>query len=216
MKKYRVLFLAIALCFVFSACNAPKAEDSSESSVTQSTKDSLLNQQEQNMHIELRQTYIDDLNEYEAYITSWPDLSNFVTYEMIKSMGEFEAFIHEYADYSEYMYSLQDGTGDGQILYVDAWTDLEPSKIIADTFTGSTLQKISTPQTGIILQGKLEYWYASGELHAISWREGDLRLTLGSIDDYPNDVTTTFTGRLLSAETAQATIAGLPIPEAIS
>ncbi len=213
MKKYGLLILVMVLCFAFTACASNQEESLQESSTMQSADDSILDQKEQNGHTLTQGVYIKNLEEYEEYVTQWPSLSNFVTYEMIKSIGEFQAFSYDPTNYNKYMYFLQDGTGDSQILYVDPWVDEESPEIILDTFTESSLQRISTPQTGMILQGDIAYRYASGELYAISWREGNHRLTLGSIQDYPDNVTTTFVGKLLSAETAQATIASLPIFE---
>ena len=87
-----------------------------------------------------------------------------------------------------------------------------------DIQPGGNMRKSDTDETGYLCYKDIWYRYSKGKLASVTWYNNNLRFQLTAVSDtfanHPEAATETFVGKLLSAETAQATVASLPIFEA--
>lgn len=143
--------------------------------------------------------------------------ADFVTYDMVKSIGSFETFAFTLAwisgDYSDYGYKLCDETGCEYIFTIYTKPTDRFSKIDEwySGLSGEDLRTCNTSEHVNLSVGEVHYLYRSGKLEMIFW-EGELHLfELYVIDDVTeydlgND---TFLSTLLNANTAEQAAAKL-------
>lgn len=168
---------------------------------------------------------INTLSEYEEHFASKKEISDFVTYDMIKEIGEFKTFTCRSnfvaGDYSAYHYVLIDSSGIEFMLNIKTVNreDEEKNRTILDIQPGGNMRKTDADETGYLYYKDIWYRYSKGKLASVTWYKNNLRFQLTAVSDtfanHPEDAAETFVGKLLSAETAQATIASLPIFEAV-
>ena len=162
---------------------------------------------------------IEDYDEYIAYISSVDIPSDFIHYDALSSIGEFEGFFFmptRALSLGNYAYYLKDSTGNVLFLDVDPWTEEDENewstiKLVTSSFTATDMRKIDSNERGSVLYNRVRYSFRDGKLSTITWNHASVRYKLSCsgynmLGDYPSNVTNTFIGRLLNLNTATAEI----------
>ena len=159
---------------------------------------------------------LDTYDEYLDFIGSAELPAEFVAYEDISYLGEFQSFIclseSRINDYSSCMYTLFDESQSEFVLYVDIGSqEAIPSESTVTAVNGSNMRSlVNSTDSGSFVVSGMEYKYLGGKLHTISWFKDNVRYTLfNSLGDYPENTTTTAVAKLLNLETAASCLDAL-------
>lgn len=159
---------------------------------------------------------LDTYDEYLDFIGSAELPAEFVEYEDISYLGEFQSFIclseARINDYSSCMYTLFDESQSEFVLYVDIGSqEAFPSESTVTAVNGSNMRSlVNSTDSGSFVVSGMEYKYLGGKLHTISWFKDNVRYTLfDSLGDYPENTTTTAVAKLLDLETAASCLDAL-------
>ena len=140
--------------------------------------------------------------------------SKTIEYEKLKAIGKFRSFVLLSDDFSQYMYSFDDGSGFTVYLTVTDTAvrkDTNNYNIIDPSDYGTHLRALRSDASGLRYIGDTEYMYVNGKLLWIGWDDGDIQFRLSGdsmLDGYPHGVNT-FTSKLLNEQTAAECIRSL-------
>lgn len=159
---------------------------------------------------------LETYDEYLNFIGNAELPAEFVAYEDISNLGEFQSFVclseSRINDYSSCMYTLFDESQSEFVLYVDIGSkETIPSASTVTTIDGSNMRSlVNSTDSGSFVVSGMEYKYVGGKLHTISWFKDNVRYTLfDSLGDYPENTTTTTVAKLLDLETAASCLDAL-------
>jgi hypothetical protein len=149
--------------------------------------------------------------EYLAFINGFEKLpDDFITYDMLKDIGEFEMFIAS-KSLIEYEYTFKDDNNKRIHMKIEPL----PNKIQSSTvvFSDNIIDFRKIVSNGERSYNDITYgYYFDGALSTIRWSIGKklVKLTCSgdsnSFADYPLDGETTFVSQLLSTQTATAAV----------
>lgn len=233
-KQLTLLSIIVGICLLFSACNNANGIGTTQSTferhnensteVNNAAADENTNVTEETsagvhttdeiVHpdIDVHTANFYTIEEYNNFISTADTLSDsFVYYDSIKSFGEFESLIFlsftNDGDYSWYLYSFTDSSGQEIGLYVD-----EKSRAVfyTPTFeldpTTTDLRKIDSANLREVTQvGDMIYVYIYGKLSSISWESNGIQFALTGnslLGDYQETEESTFISRFLDYRTA--------------
>jgi hypothetical protein len=168
---------------------------------------------------------LSSLSDYNKLLNSGKFPKNFVLYEKIKAIGEFDSLVitsDAYQnDYSEYLYSLIDSTGHELSLYVysmDSYIDRYgtlPTKSTVSVTDTTNMRSSAKAAKGVYVSNRAMYKYLQdGSLLSVVWVEQDVVFSLSvsesyvTLSDYPTDVST-FVSELLNVNSASKAIDSL-------
>ena len=221
-NKITIIALWCILCLILSACdiNITDKNNQSDSTETNNMTDSsneeidsqdIKNKTTEPYDIEIPLLTLESMDMYTEFLNSNEMPDDFVLYDEISDVGDFEILIflcNAYShDYSSYLYGLVDSEGFEISLYVEHNTDefsLETDSIIQVNKTNMSL--LTDTSDGDYIHDNIKYTYVSGELFSISWKTQNITYILcngGSpmFSDYP-PTTSTFVGKMLNLDTA--------------
>ena len=203
MKK--LIIWAALLCLLLTACTQ---QNTPTGSVTTVPSDPWISD-----HDFLA---LEDMDSYKKFIQAADLPDNFVYYESLTALGEFNGLLilspktddYEALEYSEYVYLFQDANGYELTLWVGSErTEKAP---VASEYQGD-MRVISTTGealTGSVFRNGVEYRYHGGKLSYISWESNGIPFTLGTDTKaegfYPKDGPLTFVQELLHTDTNKA------------
>lgn len=218
MKRLFVVLIPLVLfSMLLSACDSTNSLEALENEKPTCSLNETLNGQEKLGGVEpngeeVPLLTISTLEDYNEFLSSENLPKNFITYDMLKDIGDFEYLIFlsdgYNGDFTEYMYTVKDSTGYDISVYVEPSIEsdvLNSNTIIAETINRTDLRTIGSAESGIYMYNDLKYKYVSGKLLSIAWDMDGLRYTLtGSsmLDNYP-DQNNTFMGLLLNGDTSK-------------
>ena len=155
--------------------------------------------------------------DYDDYINSHTLPDNFITYDMLKELGEFDAVVFlTYPEFSQTFYTFIDELGCELNLYVETRverqtfdTDKENYTLV-DNIESIDMRYIENlPEgTSLYYYGDLRYTYISGKLISIMWIYDGIEYTLcgtSGLFNYPN-IQTTISGKLMNQEQANSAL----------
>lgn len=161
---------------------------------------------------------INSLAEYETELAKYEIPGDYVTYDMIKSVGKFVKFFSSFAQKPSedvITFWLEDATGTSFFLRANrksgAQSTIErPQAKPADIHDLRTLQGVEAEKYCRYTLGAITYDYDNGILTAISWehRERKYKLDVGlaeTMENYPKDADT-FLAHLLDVDNAEAAV----------
>lgn len=144
--------------------------------------------------------------------------AEFVAYEDISYLGEFQSFVclseARVNDFSSCMYTLFDESQSEFVLYVDIGSqEAIPSESTVTDINGSNMRSsVNSTDSGSFIVSGMEYKYVGGKLLSISWFKDNVRYTLSGdsmLGDYPESTTTTTVAKLMNIETAASCLDSL-------
>lgn len=145
--------------------------------------------------------------EYRIFLATAELPEDFVTYDMLKPIGQFKGYVNlGEADYSQSYYSFADENGVELALYIKPLEEAEGYDAAENPPDPRDLRTL--PEEGIreYYCGALRYRYLEGKLLTIRWVFGDKEFVLymdGTYSEYPLSGAETFVSRLLNTETAE-------------
>ena len=169
---------------------------------------------------ELPSLIFETYEEYCNYVQNADLPAEFVPYEAISPLGQFDHFVFlssaHYGDYSHYMYTVIDESGTELILYVEYnrnGPELTPLPII-DDIDPDNMRKPLSSQRGRYLYEGIEYKYISTGLLSITWEDHGHIFTLFADDlgSYP-DRTDTLAGKMMDLSQAKEALSAIELPE---
>lgn len=192
MKKTALMIFCIIMIIIFASCNV-----NTEYTETLSRTQNILNYESstdtddiQNTHKELETecpnvdepipTY-STLEAYNIFITKAKLPSDFIYYEMLKSIGEFDSLViltTDSGDYSRGMYSFIDNVGNRIYLYFEPYEEVSNSKAISKIQNAEDLRCIDKKDSGVYIHKDLTYRYVNGSLISIEWKYENQLLSL--------------------------------------
>ena len=156
--------------------------------------------------------------DYLDFLAETDHNSKIIEYEKLKTIGKFRSFVLSSYDFSQYMYSFDDGSGFTVNLTVtDTAVRKDPANydIIDPSDHGTDLRALRSDVSGLRYIGDTEYMYVRGKLLCIRWKNGDIEFILSgdsTFDGYPHGLNT-FTAKLLNEKTAAEAIKSLKTGE---
>ena len=221
-NKITIIALWCILCLILSACNINITDKNNQSdstetnNMTDSSNEEIDSQDIKNKttepyDIEIPLLTLESMDMYTEFLNSNEMPDDFVLYDEISDVGDFEILIflcNAYShDYSSYLYGLVDSEGFEISLYVEHNTDefsLETDSIIQVNKTNMSL--LTDTSDGDYIHDNIKYTYVSGELFSISWKTQNITYILCKggypmFSDYP-PTTSTFVGKMLNLDTA--------------
>lgn len=216
MKRIFIAIIVVIVIIAFAACmtTEKKPPESLELDVSSPVNASDDMETEALAGNEIRLLSICSWDEYEKFEASLSDNTEFIRFEQLCKMGEFENLIflsdaYNMSDYSSYMYHIVDGNGFCISLYIDPWEeDQVNTKKMLSMPDGTDFRKRNTSESGSITYGNMQYTYIKGELLSISWVQDGQEYTLTAdsmLDEYPLDGGTLL-NKLLSSKTAETAL----------
>jgi hypothetical protein len=217
MKKALSIFLVmITLIISFTGCQTqskPSEHDNEDS--FQPEPDSLINENAESAHFDEFQLSIFSYDEYVKFTKTAKLPEYFVTYEDISEFGEFSGFVclskSEHGDYSSLFYTFVDETGTEFSMYVDyiplrnSTAEKTERPIINEAnINASDMRTAKVTEFSTYSYNNIEYtYYASGKLHSIVWRRGDIQYKLHeNLITYPITNKSTAISKMLKLESA--------------
>lgn len=203
----RLIIWAALLCLLLTACTQ---QNTPTGSMTTAPSDPWISDFD---FLEL-----DDMDSYKQFIQAAELPDNFVYYESLTALGEFDGLLilspktddYEALEYSEYVYLFQDANGYELTLWVgDERTAQTP---VASEYRGDmrVFSSAGEKLTGSVFCNDIEYRYNGGNLSYISWESNGIPFTLGTDTKaegfYPEDGPLTFVQELLHTDTNKAAI----------
>ena len=147
-------------------------------------------------------------DEYNEFLNSNELPADFVPYDKINAIGDFEGLVilsNAYSnDYSSYMYSLVDSEGFEFVLYVD---HKERESYLTDSVSNvntTDMRALSDDSKGFYVYNDITYEYILGKLLSIVWEDQNIIYTLSGdtmLFEYPL-TDSTFIGKMLNTDTA--------------
>ena len=221
-NKITIIALWCILCLILSACdiNITDKNNQSDSTETNNITDfsneeidlqDIKNKTTDTYQIEIPLLTLYSMDMYTEFLNSNEIPDDFVLYDEISDIGDFESLVflcHAYSiDYKSYLYGFVDSEGFQISLYVYHDTDkfsLKNDSIVQVNKTNMSL--LTDTSDGDYIHDNIKYTYISGELISISWKTQNITYILcisGSpmFSDYP-PTTSTFVGKMLNLDTA--------------
>ena len=205
MKKITAIVLIVLLTVGFTGCqhNDPKA--------TLSTYTINPNAEMQHGKGELNLTDFITLDEVEEFTKTGKTPEDFVMFDAISILGQFDDYLVFVYDYHSYYYRMIDGKGFLFGVGVDHIDFYEPEKLLEKTDGMSDMTTTGTDETGAIILGPLMYRYVKGCLRVISMNVDDVQVTIDLTyvkpKEYPVDENgnyTTFIERMVFGDEEEA------------
>lgn len=222
MKKSIIAYSILICCIVLlSACNisSPNSDTIGIEGPAGITgigeSDDTLVQEETFDQGELSVIIIKTLAEYEKFVATCKELpGDFVEAEQLQSFGQFEELLFPAKGYYDYyLYTLKDSTG--YMVSVSVKHNPSESAVEAVSFSSETsdFRKLENPNdhSRDYRLGEMTYHYSQGKLRTISWTQNQIRYSISGgayeieLSEYPYNESSTMLGKLLQANTAQAT-----------
>jgi hypothetical protein len=161
---------------------------------------------------------IESYSEYKKFIRSANIPEDFIYYEDIEVLGEFESFVCEIysGKYSEY-YSLHDDNLGEFYLYIEKepFQETEHTKSVITDVDKFDMRFLDAETSGTYQYKNIRYVFLVGKLHSIKWKSGEWYYTISSIDDLKEDTSKANISKLFNLETAPDLIASVAKPEEI-
>jgi hypothetical protein len=161
---------------------------------------------------------IESYSEYKKFIRSANIPEDFIYYEDIEVLGEFESFVCEIYNgkYSEF-YSLYDDNAGEFYLYVrkESSEETEHTKNVITDVNSSNMRFLDEEISGTYEYENIKFVFLLGKLHSIRWKSGEWYYTISSIDDLKEDTSKANISKLFNLETAPDLIASVAKPEEI-
>lgn len=218
MKRLFVILIPLVLFSVLlSACDSTNSLEALVNEKTTCSMNETLNNQDnlggvEPNGVEVPLLTISTLDDYNKFMSSENLPENFITYDMLKDIGDFVYLIFlsdgYNGDFTEYMYTVKDSTGYDISVYVEPSIEsdvLNSNTIIAEKINRTDLRTIASAESGIYIYNDVKYKYVSGKLLSIAWDMDGLRCTLtgnSMLDNYP-DQNNTFMGLILNGDTSK-------------
>ena len=219
MKKILCLIIAILMLVLTVSCDNKNTINSIDESTAETTEE----KSEPQIDGEMITVSMSSFEEYNNFIkiTKLPD--DFLYWDKLSQLGEFESLIflsdaYCKKDYSDYLYNFVDETGTRISMYVYGDTSkhhFESYKTKYNVITEVNIQDIRnidiTDRSCVYYDENILYAYVGGELSSIIWNYEGKEYVLcmisgeGNLCDYP-DIDTTLTGRLLNQEKSHDTL----------
>lgn len=161
---------------------------------------------------------LETYDEYLNFIGSAELPAEFVAYEEISNLGEFQLFVclseARLNNFSSCMYTLFDESQSEFVLYVDIGSqEAIPSESTVTDINGSNMRSlVNSTDSGSFIVSGMEYKYVGGKLLSIAWFKDNVRYTLSGdsmLGDYPENATTTTVAKLMNIETAASCLDAL-------
>ena len=192
MKKTALMIICIIMVIILASCNVNTeyTETLSRAQGTLNCESSNDTDDVQNVHKEW-ETEIPNVEEpiptystFEAYneFIAKSDLpSDFIYYEMLKSIGEFDGLViltTEPGDYRYGMYSFIDKLGNHIYLYFEPYENVSYKKVLSKIQNADDLRCTYSKDHGAYVYKDLTYRYVNGLLISIEWKYGNQLLSL--------------------------------------
>ena len=224
-KKLTTILLLCSLCLTICACNisAPNEVNQNDSTQNDSTQNDSTETHTNNPpgeivkpNIEYPLLGLSSKEEYTEFLNSVELPDDFVSYDKIDAIGDFDVLIFlspAYTNnYSSYMYGFVDSEGFAITLYVDHRDQVlsTESSVSNVNKTNMRLLPDTSENVCVYVSNNMKYTYISGKLQSISWKTQNITYTLCAsgtpgtkmmLSDYPL-TTSTFVGKMLNTETA--------------
>ena len=234
-KKLIIILLLCSLCLTICACNISAPNEANQNSSTPNdalppTENTTPNDTEPTdtdqgnlipgeivkPNIEYPLLGLSSKEEYTEFLNSVELPDDFVSYDKIDAIGDFDVLIFlspAYTNnYSSYMYRFVDSEGFAIILYVDHRDQVlsTESSVSNVNKTNMRLLPDTSKNVCVYVSNNMKYTYISGKLQSISWKTQNITYTLCAsgtpgtkmmLSDYPL-TTSTFVGKMLNTETA--------------
>lgn len=161
---------------------------------------------------------LETYDEYLDFIGNAELPAEFVTYEEISHLGEFQSFVclseARVNDFSSCMYTLFDESQSEFVLSVDIGSqEAIPSESTVTAVNRSNMRSlVNCTDSGSFIVSGMEYKYVGGKLLSIAWFKDNVRYTLSGdsiLGDYPENATTTAVAKLMNIETAASCLDSL-------
>lgn len=218
MKRLFVILITLVLfSMLLSACDSTNSLEAIENEKPTCSLNETLNSQDklggvESNGVEVPLLTISTLEDYNEFLSSENLPKNFITYDMLRDVGDYVCLIFlsdgYNGDFTEYMYTVKDSTGYEISVYVEPSIEsdvLSSNTIIAEKINRTDLRTNGSVESGIYMYNDVKYKYVSGKLLSIVWDMDGLRYTVtGSsmLDNYP-DQKNTFMGLILNGDTAK-------------
>lgn len=218
MKRlFGILITLVLFSVLLSACDSTNSLEALENEKPTCSLNETLNTQDklggvEPNGVEVPLLTISTLDDYNEFLSSENLPKNFITYDVLKDIGDFVYLIFlsdgYNGDFTEYMYTVKDSTGYDISVYVEPSIEsdvLISNTIIAEKINRTDLRTIGSDESGFYMYNDVKYKYVSGKLLSIAWDMDGLRYTVtGSsmLDNYPYQKNT-FMGLILNGDTAK-------------
>ena len=212
MKKLLLLMLIISLILCMFSCSNTMVEDDSKANNVNYVNDFMGDRPLLNI-----QSY----SEYKKFIKKVTLPENFIYYENIEDLGEFQGFVcltdARIGDYSQCMYTLYEKDVGEFTLYVDKnpFYETEHTKNVITDVDKADMRSLDMEISGTYQYKNIRYVFLVGKLHSIKWKSGEWYYTISSIDDLKEDTSKANISKLFNLETAPDLIASVAKPEEI-
>jgi len=200
--KHLISLLLLITALLLTACSASQPQETTLEAVPESTAN-------EQVCYEPYRTFLKKY-EYDEFMNTAVFPKNFITYEDIQILGEFDFSVIYFDDYSEYFYSLRDANSVGFILYIDQneqpTLSTKQQLFSLDGMTSMcSLPESMKDQGYSYSRGNLTYNYAAGKLIGINWNDKSTYFKLyGDLDTYPTSGKKTIMSQLLSLSDTDA------------
>ena len=205
MKKITAIVLIVLLTVGFTGCSNNNPEDAL------STYTINPNAEMQHGKGELNLTDFITLDEVEEFTKTGKTPEDFVMFDAISILGQFDGYLVFIYDYHSYSYSAIDEKGFLFMIDVDHIQFFEPEKLLEKIDGMSDMTTTGTDETGAIILGPLMYRYVKGCLRVISMNVDGVQVTIDlqtdDIKEYPVDENgnyTTFIERMVFGDEEEA------------
>ena len=156
---------------------------------------------------------LEGMEEYSSFLETMPEDEEFVTYDEIKEIGDFESFVvvsPYWRDYSHCLYGLRDNAGHKIGVYVNRMSEGEyiPEITVSHVADQTDLRQIDSDEVEHYKANGMIYTYIEGKLSTIRWYVGEYEFILNS-EPWLSELTVgenTFVSKMLSQETAVAAV----------
>ena len=154
-----------------------------------------------------------DYNSYLNFINTDENIpENFIMYQSLQDLGDFDSLIVFDKRFEQYMYGLIDNNGVEITIYVDPMPTTVSTQTIATSVNENDLREIAPgSKSSVFSINNISYrYYSWGELGSISWTVSNKVLKLAILKDggFPNYQLNenNIISRLLSTQTATAAV----------
>lgn len=228
MKKV-IIFILMIMMLVFCSCNTKEALKNTDDSTLENPQGntdeikpntaSSGNLEIVMPNVEIPLPTLETYEEYEDYINSVELPSNFVYYDSLKSIGDFDCLIIMsgfYGECTRYLYQLVDPYGFDLSLYIDSRAPADKPEIVkwetltyVDNDDMRTLDR-DAKWRGVYSVDGIKYRYLEECLYSIVWEHNGVEYSLcGSdfgLDGYHIRHKDTTVSKLLNTETVKETV----------
>ena len=183
MRKITAIVLMVLLTIGFAGCN-----NDPNYILTTYTRDP--NAEKPGCDGERRLTHFFTLDEIEEFTKTGKTPVDFVMFDAISILGQFDGYLVFIYDYYYYSYSAIDEKGFDFSVEVNHELFYEPEKLLEKTEGMSDMKTTGTDEKGAIILGPLMYHYVKGSLRLILINVDGVQVAINlqnHIKEYPVD-----------------------------